>query len=159
MRRAVRAIIVRDDDLLVMRRNKFGEEYYTLVGGGVQGGETPEQALRRELVEEASFRILSERLVYVEDAGDMYGTQSIYLCEYAGASQPQLAADSEEQSINQLGQNIHEPMWIPIALLPKITLRSEALKYTLIDAFKHGFPDQPEKIDPSKYHHEIHRRS
>lgn len=158
MRRAARAIIIRDDDILVMRRNKFGEEYYTLPGGGVQIGETYEQALHRELAEEASFRILSERLVFIDHAGDMFGTQHIYVCEYAGNT-PQLAADSEERSINQLGQNIHEPMWLPIALLPKVAFRSEALKYTLIDALKNGFPDQPELIDPHKYHHEIHKRS
>ncbi|HKR81733.1 MAG TPA: NUDIX domain-containing protein [Candidatus Saccharimonadales bacterium] len=158
MRRAVRAIIIRDDDLLVMRRNKFGQEYYTLVGGGIQVGETPEQALHREVAEESSLRVLSERLVYIEEAGDPFGIQYIYLCEYAGHGQPRLAADSEEMSINQLGQNIHEPLWMPLAMLPKITLRSEALKHALLDALKHGFPKQPEHINPDKYHHAIHKQ-
>jgi hypothetical protein len=33
MRRAVRAVVVKDDALFVIRPNKFGEEYYTLVSG------------------------------------------------------------------------------------------------------------------------------
>ena len=42
----VRAIVVKENKLLVMHRNKFGHEYDTLVGGGIDVGETPEQALK-----------------------------------------------------------------------------------------------------------------
>jgi len=157
MRKAVRAIIIRGDDLLVMKRNKFGQQYYTLVGGGIKPGETPEQALRREVEEEASLRVLSAKHVYTEEAGEPYGTQYIFLCEYAGGA-PRLMSDSEEADINRLGQNIHEPMWLPFAMLPKITLRSEALKYTLLHALKDGFPDTPERIDPAKYHDEMYKQ-
>lgn len=45
MRRAVRAIIIKDKQLLVMHRNKFGTEYETLPGGNIEVGETPEQAV------------------------------------------------------------------------------------------------------------------
>jgi ADP-ribose pyrophosphatase YjhB (NUDIX family) len=45
MRKAVRAIIIKDDKLLVMNRNKFGKVYDTLPGGNVEIGETLEQAL------------------------------------------------------------------------------------------------------------------
>ena len=159
MRKAVRAIIIRedDDDLLVMKRSKFGQVYYTLVGGGIEPGETPEQALAREVEEETSLRVLSARHVYTEEAGAPYGTQYYFLCEYAGGT-PQLMPDSEEASINKLGQNIHEPMWLPRAMLPKISLRSEALKHTLLQALKNGFPSSPELIDPLKFHHEIHNQ-
>ena len=153
----MRAIITRGDDLLVMKRIKFGQEYYTLVGGGIEHGETPEQSLVREVEEEAMLRVLSARHVYTEEAGHPYGTQYIFLCEYAGG-EPQLAPHSEEHGLNQLGQNLHQPMWLPFGMLPKVNFRSEALKYTLIDALKNGFPDQPEMIDPDKYHHEIHNR-
>ena len=55
MRTAVRAIIIKDNNLLVMHRNKFGNEYLTLVGGGVELNETKEQALVREVIEETSI--------------------------------------------------------------------------------------------------------
>ena len=44
MRTAVRAIVIKDQSLLVMHRNKFGQEFYALVGGGVDYGESAEQA-------------------------------------------------------------------------------------------------------------------
>ena len=140
-----------------MKRNKFGEVYYTLVGGGIEPGETPERALEREVREEASLRVLSAKHIYTEEAGEPYGTQYIFLCEYAGDT-PRLMADSEEAGINQLGQNLHEPMWLPFAMLPKVAFRSEALKYTLLDALKNGFPETPTLIDPAKYHNEIYKQ-
>lgn len=52
IRKAVRAIIIKEGQLLIMHRNKFGQEYDTLPGGNIEVGETPEQALYRELEEE-----------------------------------------------------------------------------------------------------------
>jgi 8-oxo-dGTP diphosphatase len=49
------AIVVRDDAVLLMHRVKPGEDYYTLPGGEVEEGETPEQACVRELLEEADL--------------------------------------------------------------------------------------------------------
>ena len=83
MRQAVRAIIVRDGHLLVIHRNKFGQEYYTLPGGGIDPGETAEHALLREIHEETTLSAVNPRLVIVEDSGDPYGMQYIYLCQYA----------------------------------------------------------------------------
>ena len=38
MRRASRGIVIKDNNLLVMHRNKFGTEYDTLPGGNVEAG-------------------------------------------------------------------------------------------------------------------------
>ena len=140
MKQAVRAIVVRGDKLLVMHRNKFGEQYYTLVGGGVDSGEQPEQSLHRELAEEAGLRIANPRLLFVEEAGDFYGTQYIYLCDDTGgdiAMHPQ----SDEAHYNALGQNLYTPMWLPIADLPAAPFVSEPLKLRLIEGLRDGWPD------------------
>lgn len=149
---------MQDGQLLVMKRNKYGQEYYTLVGGGIKAGETPEQALVREVAEEASMRITALRHIFTEDAGAPFGPQYIFLCEHVIGT-PRLAPHSEELAINKLGQNLHEPMWMPLDKLATVPFRSEALKYALLEAFEKGFPDQPVLIDPSHYHHAIHKRS
>lgn len=145
MRKAVRAIVVRGNQMLVMHRNKFGREYYTLIGGGVQGNESAEQALRREVAEEAGFTILGGRLVFVEEAGDPYGTQYIYLCDVDG-TEPQLAPDSPEAGLFPLG-NEHTPMWAPIDEIGKLPFRSENLRQAILYGFTYGFPDQPVQLD------------
>jgi 8-oxo-dGTP diphosphatase len=145
MRKAVRAVVVKDDALLVMHRNKFGEEYYTLIGGGISVGETPEQALLREVHEETSLSVSNPRLVYVEQAGNPYGDQFIYLCDYA-SGEVSLLAESTEAKILALGANLYEPVWLLIKKLADVSFVSEVLKNTLVNALTQGFPSQPQTI-------------
>lgn len=142
MRKASRAIIVKDGKLLVTKRNKFGSEYYILIGGGVSFGENEIQALYRELEEESGVEVKNPRLVYVENAGDMYGLQHIFLCEYA-SGEPELHPDSMEAKISAGGQNTYTPMWLPLSELPGVSFRSPRLQKAILDGLQNGFPDQP----------------
>ena len=49
------AIVVRDGKILMERVFYFGREFYTVPGGGIEDGETPEQAVLRELKEECGL--------------------------------------------------------------------------------------------------------
>ena len=142
MRKAVRAIVFHDNNLLVMHRNKFGNEYYALIGGGIDFGESAENALRREIKEESNLEIDSPKLVFIEEAGDPFGTQYIYLCDYVGGD-ISLQPNSEEAQINKMGKNLYEPLWLPIGELPNKPFMSPELKKALIDGINKGFPDEP----------------
>lgn len=142
MRQAVRAIVVKDDHLLVMKRNKFGHEYYSLVGGGIDMGETAEQALYREVSEETGLAIANHRLVITEDAGSMYGIQHIYQCDYV-AGEPALAPDSAEALIQAGGQNLFQPLWLPLADLPTTNLLPKELKAILLTGLADNFAGAP----------------
>jgi 8-oxo-dGTP diphosphatase len=139
MRTAARAIIIKDDQLLVMDRNKFGTKYCALVGGGVDMGETIEQALVREIREETSLEISNPRLVIIEDAGDIFGTQYIYLCDYL-SGEVKLDPLSTEAQINEAGQNIYNPIWLPLKDLEAANLLPLQLKEAVIGFIKNGFP-------------------
>ena len=47
-------IVVCDSKILMVKHRRGDNEYYTLPGGGIEDGETPEQAAVRELWEECS---------------------------------------------------------------------------------------------------------
>lgn len=141
MKQAVRAIIIRGDYLLVMHRNKFGEQYHTLVGGGIGVGETPEMALTRELNEETGLQVRNPRLMFVEDAGSFYGVQYVFLCDDPGGTVA-LSPQSDETHINSTGANTYTPMWLPLADLPTVPFLSENLRRRLIDGLQHGWPQQ-----------------
>ena len=128
-----------------MHRNKFGTEYDTLPGGGVEAGETLEHAVIREVEEETTIAISDLRLVIVEQAGDPYGTQYIYLANYV-SGEPALSPDSEEIKINKLGQNLYDPRWVPLSELPTSPFVSEKLKNALLMALETGFPETPLEI-------------
>lgn len=145
MRRAVRAIVFKDNNLLVIKRNKFGKEYYTLPGGSMEIGESAEQALVREMYEETGVQIGDARLVFVEDAGEPYGVQYMYLANYADG-EPKLNPKSVEAEISALGKNTYEPTWLPVSELPNAPFISEHTKSSLMKGLKDGFPVNAEVI-------------
>ena len=49
------AIVIRNGKILMERVFYFGREFYTVPGGGIEKGETPEQAALRELKEECGL--------------------------------------------------------------------------------------------------------
>jgi len=144
-RQSVRAIVIKDQSLLVMKRNKFGMVYYTLVGGGIEIGEEPEHALRRELYEEAGLEVGAVRPVYMED-GSMYGVQYIYLCEYKGG-EPAVQPTTIEAALNNGGQNTYTVMWLPFTELERVSFRSASLQAAIAGALRSGFPAAPVKLD------------
>jgi 8-oxo-dGTP pyrophosphatase MutT (NUDIX family) len=53
LRRKVRAVVVNEvGDVLLVRPHGYREGEWTLAGGGVEDGESPVEAMRRELAEE-----------------------------------------------------------------------------------------------------------
>jgi 8-oxo-dGTP pyrophosphatase MutT (NUDIX family) len=160
-RQAARVIIVKDKQMLVMSRNKFGHKYYALIGGGIDPGETPEQTLVREVREETTLNVADPRLVYIEEADKPFGRQYIYWCAFPGG-EVKLTADAPEAKINELKQNLYEPMWLDIDQLPKVPFLSTELKDHLIKDLAHGFGSQPVTFSSGAVYEtnqEIERRS
>ncbi len=145
MRKAVRAIVVQDGKLLVIRRNKFGSVYYTLPGGGIDPGETAEQALVREMAEETSVQVEIDRQVYVEDAGDPFGIQYVFLCHYVNG-EPALHPESEEAIITAMGQNLYIPEWVPLDSIRDVNFRTDKLRTALLRDWPMGFKEKVETL-------------
>ena len=68
IRNAARALIVRDSNILLLRKEGYADgRRYALPGGGQDLGETLEQALLRECLEEIGTRVQIRDLVHVAD--------------------------------------------------------------------------------------------
>lgn len=64
----VAGILVREDQILLVRHEKNGNSYYLLPGGGMEFGETASQALIREFQEEVGLSVDVGKLVMVQDS-------------------------------------------------------------------------------------------
>lgn len=106
--------------VLLFHRFKNGAEYYAVPGGGVEPGETPEQAAVRELKEETTLDVtLGEKIGEFEADGNH---QYFYVARtWSGTP---VVAGPEMQ--NQLPGNVYKLEWVPMEKLSKIDLRSEA---------------------------------
>lgn len=143
---AGRAIVIKDGCVLVMKRSKpDGRKYMVTPGGRLEAGETPEQAVIREVEEETTIKIADPRLVFVEEPDDpVWGTQYVFLCEYV-SGEPVLNPLSEEYEFQSLGGGTYEPLWLPFNKLDdkEYPFRSAWLGEALRSAIKNGFPDEP----------------
>ncbi|MEV8506759.1 NUDIX domain-containing protein [Actinoplanes sp. NPDC051475] len=89
-RRRAAAIIIRDGRVLMVHersRRDGGREWWTLPGGGIDPGETAEDAVRREVLEEVGLVVKEAR--YLHDMPYPSGMTSVFVCT-VGDDQPQL---------------------------------------------------------------------
>ncbi|MFH0922041.1 MAG: NUDIX hydrolase [Fibrobacterota bacterium] len=86
------AVVVQEGAILLVRHRKDDQEYFLLPGGGVEPGETPEQALIRELAEETGLRAQPGRLLFETESISPDRTrriqQQVFLCEADGCLMP-----------------------------------------------------------------------
>jgi len=145
MRKAARAVIIYNQNILLMKRNKFGSIYYCLPGGGIDMGETADAAVVREIQEEASITVVNPRLILIEEAGDPYGTQYIFACDYQDG-EVKIHPNSIEAKLNAEGKNRFEVLWVPINKFAGLPFRSTILQQELLQGFRDGFPVEPKQI-------------
>jgi 1-acyl-sn-glycerol-3-phosphate acyltransferase len=131
-----RGIVINDEKLLVMKRNRNGEEYYTLPGGHLEDGETLNIATEREVMEETGVEVSAFRELYKYyfrgSRGDGY--QTFVVCEYKnGEPHP---TDAEEYTDTTRTSGTYEPMWLPIGELAGADLRPIGIKKRLLRDYK-----------------------
>ena len=131
--RARAAIPDGEGRLLLDRTHHPGKApFYWLPGGGVDPGETAEEALRRELIEEAGLVIAVRRLLYVSEnlfveSGDYrHETILYFLAEVTGRA----PGDPTDPRAHEW----HRPDAVPAPLLPRDVAREVA--FDLADGFR-----------------------
>ena len=139
MRQNARAIIIRGEQLLVIKRDKHGEKFFTLPGGGIDSGETAEQAVEREVLEETSINVKAMREVYHERVKE-FGETSYFICEYV-SGEPKLDPKSEEALESAKGENTYKPMWLEVRALDNVVFYSRKVAHKLENDLQQAFSE------------------
>lgn len=97
-RNSARSIIIRDKNIAMIHSMK--DDHYEFPGGGIETGETPEEAMVRETAEEAGLAVIPETIreygyVHRKQKSDWDETECFiqgnyyYLCEAETSAAPQ----------------------------------------------------------------------
>jgi ADP-ribose pyrophosphatase YjhB (NUDIX family) len=118
-RPAAYAVVVQDGEILLSRAAGIG--VWTLPGGGIDHGEHPHDAVRREVFEETGLHLTRSRLVDVDSrhftgrgpdriTEDFHGVRILYVGEVTGRPDPQ---------VQEVGGSTDAAAWVPVAQLSR----------------------------------------
>ncbi|OZB96156.1 NUDIX domain-containing protein [Paenibacillus sp. XY044] len=151
IRNTARALIIQDGQLLAIKkeRHEVGV-YYTLPGGAQEIGETIEQTLERECLEELGIDIVEHKFICIREyisknheysfiLKEVHSVEFIYECSINATA----AFISSQADIGQIGTE-----WIPIEKIKQGISESDQLSITYQfpettkDFFKEYFRNQ-----------------
>lgn len=105
------AIFIQNNSLALLERHRDGLHYFTFPGGGVDAGETPEQAVVRELREELGIEVRVLRL-----AAEVWfrgNQQFFFLVEQMGGKFGTGAGEEYASDLDP-ARGSYEPVWMPL---------------------------------------------
>lgn len=130
--------------ILLIQRKKNEHEFYAIPGGTVEVGETPEMAVMREVMEEASLEVSLIRPIYFGWIADKLD-EHFYLCQYVSGT-PRLSDNAIEHTRMQAG-NFYLPVWVPLDQLQTLEIHPSEIIEQLLGDIKTGFSSGITKIE------------
>jgi 8-oxo-dGTP pyrophosphatase MutT (NUDIX family) len=111
-------VLIQDGKVALIERHRAGFDYFVFPGGGVDEGETPEQAAVREAMEELGIEVAIKQKLAVIQLGQK-NRQVYFLVEQIGgefgAGVGEEYTDSDPDNPEQ---GVYIPIWMPIDQLP-----------------------------------------
>lgn len=98
---ALLTMVNKEGKFLLQHRSENIERwpgYWGFFGGGIEDGETAEEGLKREIMEELGYVVDNHRLIIEQDfIGDShFGKRYIYVCEYDVEQELVLCSESQD---------------------------------------------------------------
>jgi 8-oxo-dGTP diphosphatase len=127
MQERVRAVIVQNNSLILIKRVKPHETYFVFPGGGVEAGESREEALAREMREELGVVEVAMKRLLVSWRSDRFEQiEHFYVCDVVGGEMGTGSGPEFQEGSSYEGT--HEIVRVPLAEIPTINLRPSAAR-------------------------------
>lgn len=117
-RKRSRAIIINDSKMVSMYREFDDRKFYVFPGGGMEGNETEEECVIREVYEEFGINIKPIKKVYVYETEK--SIEYFYLCEWISGEFG--TGVGEEFDVNSNKEGVYIPKLIKISDIPNVPL-------------------------------------
>lgn len=141
MRVSSRCVLIENDKVLLIYREKNDRIYYVFPGGGVEAGETNEECLIRECREELGIEINIIKQLYEVKGKDFL--QHFFLIERVSGEIG--SGDANEYDINRVG-GLQRPVFIDINELVNLEVVSRPIVEQLLSDYKKYGSSLGEKI-------------
>lgn len=133
-RESCRAIIFKDGKMVAMYREKNDRVYYTFPGGGMDEGETVDECVVREVIEEFGLTVKPIKEVYIYEDEKTY--QHFVLCNWVSG---EFGTGEGEEFQGDTSRGVYEPMLIDVKNIPNLPLMPpQAAKEVFIDYNEFG---------------------
>jgi 8-oxo-dGTP diphosphatase len=114
MRTRAGIVLIKDNKVALIERHRAGMDYFVFPGGGVDEGESPEQAAIREAMEELGIDVPIKQKVAEIQLGRK-SRQIYFLVEQTGGEFGTGAGEEYTDSDpNSPEEGIYIPIWMPV---------------------------------------------
>jgi len=112
-------VLIKDNKVALIERHRAGLEYFVFPGGGVDEGETPEQAAIRETMEELGIEVVIKRKIAEIQLG-RNSRQIYFIVEQVGGEfGTGTGEEFTDSDPNDPDEGVYVPIWMPITELPQ----------------------------------------
>ncbi|KXY06473.1 NUDIX hydrolase [Bacillus paranthracis] len=123
------AIIVQKGKIALIKRIQEDETYYVFPGGGIEEGETPEEATKREIFEELGVHIKVEHLIAKVE---YKGTEYYFNADIVGG----VFGSGKAEEFEMKDRGIYIPLWLPIYELEKVNIKPYEVVESILEHYK-----------------------
>jgi mutator protein MutT len=143
LKRKVRAvaIIISDQQVVLMERKKQNQHYFVFPGGGVESGESVKQAVLREVKEETGMKVKPTKLIYHHHYIG-HSDQYFYLCQHL-SGEPKLGNFNEKQDMQQHDDQFYLPQWVRLDQLEQMLVYPLEIRDWLLNDIRDDFASTP----------------
>lgn len=137
------AILIEDDRVALIERQRSGRHYFTFPGGGVEQGETPEQAVVREVEEETGLRVVVQRKL--GEAWFQSNRQEYFLVNIVGGVfGTGIGEEYQAVSLEKMrAYGSYRPLWMPLAEMLDHNVLPVEVAGLVFRSSREGWPAEP----------------
>ncbi len=134
-------VLLQDNKVALIERHRAGLDYFVFPGGGVDEGESPEQAAIREAMEELGIEVAIRQKVADIQLGSK-SRQVYFLVEQVGGEfGTGIGEEYTDSDPNSPEEGIYIPIWMPIEEFSQHeNIYPADLAKMVIGALKAGWP-------------------